>query len=208
MLTGDWYHFQDAWDALPADLAAVLTLVDGTISTSYDPAKTESDGNVPGGCTTGGIDMSKGGGGLRFTFTEGVLQLLVNLHFTGDRTYKLNWTLADGTKGSKTTEKMKKQTLLSWNVLEQAGISDGQQLRSLELLNNSTSGGARIYDVYIRVPDNSTVTAIANRKQLTKREQAASASVVTKRFTADGIVIEKNGVSYSVTGQVRSATKD
>jgi len=197
VLTGDWYHFQDAWEALPADIAAVLSLIDGQIATSYDPGKTESDGSVPGGCTVGGIDMAKGGGGLRFTFTEGVLQLMVNLHFTGDRTYKLSWTLADGTRGSKTTDKMKKQTLLSWNLLEQAGISDGTLLRSFELQNNSTSGGARIYDVYIRIPDSQSTavtTACYDCRQNTVRKRIDS---------HEGLVIEKDGLVYGLTGQKR-----
>lgn len=196
VLTGDWYHFQDAWDALPADLQGVIELVDGTIATSYDPAKTESGGSIPGGCTVGGIDMSKGGGGLRWHFADGVLQLLVNLHFTGDRSYKLNWTLADGTQGTKTTDKMKKQTLLGWDLLEVAGIKDGTQVRTIELLNNSTSGGARIYDIYIRVPDTSA-TGIATVGT------NATAAKVTKRLDGRRIVIEKNGARYTLLGTRR-----
>ena len=196
VLTGDWYHFQDAWDALPADLQGVIELVDGTIATSYDPAKTESGGNIPGGCTKGGIDMSKSGGGLRWHFTDGVLQLLVNLHFTGDRSYKLNWTFADGTQGTKTTDKMKKQTLLAWNLLDVAGIADGNKVRTLELLNNSSSGGARIYDVYIRVPDTSAtgISTIGTKK---------TAAKVTKHLDGRQLVIEKDGVRYTLMGTVR-----
>mgnify|MGYP002623220485 CR=1 FL=1 len=195
VITGGWYHFQDAWEVLPSDLADVLSLVDGQIATSYSPEKTETSGEVPGGCTVGGIDMAKGGGGLRFTFAEGVLQLLVNLHFTGDRTYRLNWTLADGTTGSTTTEKMKKQTLLSWDVLEQAGISNGLLLRSLELLNNSTSGGARIYDVYIRVP--ATGAAAIAAPGCTSQWWTP-----VKRIDRQGrLVIVSNGKQYRLTGQ-------
>lgn len=92
---------------------------------------------------------------------------------------------------------MKKQTLLSWNVLEQAGISDGQQLRSLELLNNSTSGGARIYDVYIRVPDSgSTAIKIVDSSARNLKGQP------TKHVTTKGrLVISKNNRHYTLTGQ-------
>ena len=159
VLTGDWYHFQDAWEELPADLQGVIELLPGSENTtSYDPAKTESGGVVPGGCTAGGIDMGKGNGGIHWNLATGVLQLKVNLHFTGDRQYKITWTLADGTTGSKTTDKMKKQTLLAWDLIEVAGLTEdvAKQIRTIELINTNTGGGARVYDMYVRVPDTNT----------------------------------------------------
>jgi len=76
---------------------------------------------------------------------------------------------------------MKKQTLLSWNVLEQAGISDG----------------ARIYDVYIRVPDSgSTAIKIVDSSTRNLKGQP------TKHVTTKGrLVISKNNRHYTLTGQ-------
>ena len=112
------------------------------------------------------------------------------------RSYKLNWTLADGTQGTKTTDKMKKQTLLGWDLLEVAGIKDGTQVRTIELLNNSTSGGARIYDIYIRVPDTSAIGIATVGTN-------ATAAKVTKHLDGRRIVIEKNGGRYTLLGTRR-----
>ena len=196
MLTGDWYHFQDELTALPADLQGVIEMIPGgSNTTSYAVDKTESDGSVPGGCTIGGFDLGKNSGGIRLNLAEGLLQLKVNLHFTGDRTYKINWTLADNTTGSFTTSKMSKTTLLSWDVLQQAGITEAvaKNIRSIELLNTASGGGARLYDIYIRVP--STETAINNVSE------NANINVNAKVIENGRIVVIKNGVRYDLLGR-------
>jgi len=200
VLTGDWYHFQDAWDALPADLQGVLEMIPGgSNTTSYDPEKTETDGSVPGGCTKGGFDIGKNNGGIRWNFTEGVLQLKINLHFTGDRTYKINWTLQNGTTGSFTTEKMKKTTLLEWNLIEVAGISENvaKQIKAIELLNTASGGGARVYDMYVRVPDYSE-TGIESYQM----NDTNGTSNTFKTLLNGRLVILKNGVRYNAIGQI------
>ena len=197
MLTGDWYHFQDAWDALPTDLQGVLEMIPGgSNTTSYDPEKTENDGSVPSGCTKGGFDIGKNNGGIRWNLANGVLQLKVNLHFTGDRTFKFNWTLVDGTTGSYTTEKMKKTTLLEWNMIAQAGISEtiAKQIRTIELLNTASGGGARVYDMYVRVPSKST--GIQNVKTFNIDNRTM------KMMENRRIVILKNGQCYNAQGQI------
>ncbi len=196
VLTGDWYHFQDAWEQLPADLKGVIELIDGNSGeypTSYDPEKVESDGSVPGGCTKGGIDMGKGGGGIRWNFTDGVIKLLVNIHFTGGRQFKFKWTNADGTTGEYSTEKLKKGTFCEWDILAQAGIPDGTQLRSIEIQNTLTSGGVRVYDMYVRVPDNGA-TAITTLPAATK-------SAPVKFLHQGRLVIQKEGMRYNAQGQ-------
>ena len=200
VLTGDWYHFQDAWDALPADLQGVLEMIPGSSNTtSYDPEKTETDGSVPGGCTKGGFDIGKNNGGIRWNLTEGVLQLKVNLHFTGDRTYKINWTLQNGTTGSFTTEKMKKATLLEWNLIEVAGISEdvAKQIKTIELLNTASGGGARVYDMYVRIPDYGS-TGIK-----THESNEVNKNNMTHKVMENGrLVIMKDGVRYNAIGQI------
>ena len=200
VLTGDWYHFQDAWDALPADLQGVLEQIPGgSNTTSYDPEKAESDGSIPGGCTKGGFDMGKNNGGIRWNLTGGVLQLKINLHFTGDRTFKINWTLENGQTGSFTTEKMKKTTLLEWNMIEVAGISEpvAKQIRTIELLNTASGGGARVYDMYVRVPDYSQDLTGISQMLTGGRPQS------TMKYVSNGrLIIEKNGIRYNAQGQI------
>ena len=156
VLTGDWYHFQDEADALPADLKDVIEIVNGSDSShpsSISPTYTENNNVIPGGCTIGAFVMGRSNGGIRWIFKDGVTQLLINLHFTGGRTFRINYTLADGTSKTVNISKQAKGTYCNWDVLQQAGITDGTQLRSIELLNTNSSGEIRIYDMYIRVPD-------------------------------------------------------
>ena len=200
VLTGDWYHFQDAWDALPADLQGVLELINGTdgSQTVYDPEYTEpKDGSIPGGCTKGAIDMAKNSGGVRWHLNEGVLQLKINLHFTGKRAYTIKWTNADGTTGSKNTGDINKGTYIEWDVLQNAGLSEEQakKVRTIEILNTKSSGGARVYDMYVRIPD-ASATSITTIKTAIQNQH-------TMKLMENGrIVILKNGVRYNVQGQI------
>lgn len=201
VLTGDWYHFQDAWDALPEDLQGVIELIPGSSNaTTFDPAKEElSDGQpqgVPGGCTVGGIDMGKNSGGIRWNLPNGVLQLKINLHFTGDREYTINWKYADNSTGQHKTGSMKKQTLIGWDLIQIAGITEAQakNIRSIEILNTKSSGGARVYDMYVRVPSTTTgINAVTTQK--------ANTSKVVKFMQNGKLVIMKNGVKYNALGQ-------
>jgi len=155
VLTGDWYPFQDASDALPAELAEVISLVRGgdeTHPTSIDPAKTES-GSVPAGCTMGALIMGRSGGGIQWHFPDGVIDLLVNLHFTGGRAFKIEWEKADGTTGSVTTEKFSKGTYCRWDVLANGGLDSCEQAITIRLKNEATSGEVRMYDMYAEVYD-------------------------------------------------------
>ena len=194
VLTGDWYHFQDAWDALPADLQGVMELIGE--ATVYDPEYTEpKDGSIPAGCTQGGIDMAKSGGGIRWHFTDGVLQLKINLHFTGGRDYTIKWTKADNTSGQNSITGMTKGTYCEWDVLGNAGLTEDEakNIRTIEILNTKSSGGARVYDQYIRVP--LTETAISN-------VNANANKAVTAKFVENGrIVVVKNGVRYDLLGR-------
>ena len=200
VLTGDWYHFQDAWDALPADLQGVLELINGTDGTQtvYNPEYTEpKDGTIPGGCTKGAIDMAKNSGGVRWHLAEGVLQLKINLHFTGKRAYTIKWTNADGTTGSKSTGDISASTFIGWDVLQNAGLTEEQakNIRTIEILNTKSSGGARIYDMYVRVPSNTPDGINDVTVQKANNQKAV-------KFIKNGkVMILKNGVLYNVLGQ-------
>lgn len=200
VLTGDWYHFQDAWDALPADLQGVLELIDGTdgSTTVYNPQYTEpKDGSIPGGCTIGAIDMAKNSGGIRWHLANGVLQLKINLHFTGGRAYTIKWTNADGSTGSKDTGDLKKGTFIEWDVLQQAGLSEeqGMNIRTIEILNTKSSGGARVYDMYVRIPDTEAIAeGIAAPRAIINNK-------VAKFFRNGRLVIEKRDQRFNALGQ-------
>ena len=146
--------------------------------------------------SAGGFDIGKNNGGIRWNLSGGVLQLKVNLHFTGDRTFTVKWTLANGQSGSYTTEKLKKSTLLEWDMIQVAGISEAEakQIRTIELLNASSSGGARVYDMYVRVPD-ASATAITTVKT------GNSNDLTVKLMEAGRVIILKNGQRYNLQGQ-------
>jgi len=197
VLTGDWYHFQDAADALPEDLQGVIEAVtaDDSYPSRIDPQYTESDGSIPGGCTQGALVMGRNKGGARWTFGDnGVLQLLVNLHITGKRAFIIEYTLADGTQKTVDIATMAKGTYCDWNVLENAGIGDGTMLRSLTLRNNNSKGEARIYDMYVRVPDRGQNTSITVPTGQRNSDHAA------KLVSGKRLVIVKDGVKYNAQG--------
>lgn len=163
VLTGDWYHFQDAADALPSDLSDVISLVNGSDNThpsSINPEYTES-GSVPAGCTKGALVMGRSGGGMSCSLPSGVMEMKLNLHFTGGREFKISWLTADGKSGSKRTEKLAKGTYTSWNLMAEAGISATSQPITITFTNESTGGEVRLYDILIRVPDG-TIDGIEN----------------------------------------------
>lgn len=203
VLTGDWYPFQDDWDALPADLQGVLELVQGDNTenasdgqhkkgdTYVDPTKTES------GCSysTGAVCLGQSNGGIKLNLNEGLLQLNLNTYFTGNRTFKISWTLANGTSGSKTTSSYKKGSY-TIDVLDLAGLDEetAKKVRSITFAQSSANGGARIYDMYVRVP--ATATGISG-----VTVQNANNSKVVKFIKNGKVVIMKNGVLYNVLGQ-------
>ncbi len=200
VLTGDWYHFQDEEDKLPEDLRDVLSLVQGSDSSRpsvISPDYTENDGSVPGGCTIGALVMGRNSGGVRWTFRDGVLMLLANLHFTGGRAFRIQYTLADGSSHTVDVPKQSKGTYCSWDVLEYAGIADrGVDVRTISLLNNNSGGEVRMYDMYIRVPD--MATGISDMCQGSSVGQDGK----PLKVIVDGqVVVRKNGVLYNMAGQ-------
>ena len=204
VLTGDWYHFQDAWDALPVDLQGVLELIQGDNTemtsdgvhkkgdTYIDPAKTES------GCSysAGAVCLGQSNGGIKLTLNDGALKVIFNAYFTGGRKFKISYTLSDGTSKSVTTEKYNKGSY-EFDVLEMAGLTTEEQckkVRSISFEQSGANGGARVYDMYVRVPDTSATT-ITTVKAVNGNERTV------KMMENGRIVILKNGVRYNLQGQ-------
>ena len=193
VITGDWYHFRDAQDDMPADLKDRLTLIQGDISaTTIDPEKDETSS----GFGLGALCMGESNGGFTITLGEGVLELKLNLYFTGGRQFKISCTMADGTTKTVITEKYKKGSYGGYDVLAAAGISSEEEMldvRSVTFQQNAANGGARIYDMFVKVPDNNTAIA-------TSTLQSADATVA--KYCQHGrIVIVKNGIHYNIQGQ-------
>ena len=195
VLTGDWYHFQDAIDALPADLQGVFTLIQGDkTATTIEPTKEES------GCSfgKGAVCMGESNGGFTLALAGGVLELKLNIFITGGRQFKISYMLADGTTQSVTTEKYKKGSYANYDALAAAGLTDENQLmqvRSISFQQDGANGGARVYDMYVKVPD-VDLTGISTPTGIKKN------SGVTKAILNGRLVIQKDGVNYNVQGQI------
>ena len=167
VLTGDWYHFQDTQDNLPTDLKEILQLINGDNSdatkaaTTIDPAKAETDAQAAG-YSIGAVNLGQSNGGIKLTLNEGALQMVLNTFFTGGRTFQISYTMADGTSTSVTTSKYSKGAY-ALDLLALAGLtsdSDRLKVRSITFSQSGANGGARIYDMYVRVPDTNGTTGL------------------------------------------------
>ena len=200
VLTGDWYPFQDASDALPVDLQGVSELIQGDNSdpdkgtTSIDPEKEES------GCSysRGAVCLGQSNGGITLNLSQGVLDIQFNVYFTGGRTFKITYTLADGTTKSVKTSKYSKGSY-QMDILTLAGLTDEADrvnVRSITFQQDGANGGARIYDMYVKVPDYSSTGILApNTSSLTNRQSP-------RKYMVNGqLVIEVNGVRYDAVGR-------
>ena len=193
VLTGDWYHFQDAIDALPADLQGVFTLIQGDkTATTIEPTKEES------GCSfgKGAVCMGESNGGFTLALAGGVLELKLNIFITGGRQFKISYMLADGTTQSVTTEKYKKGSYANYDALAAAGLTDENQLmqvRSISFQQDGANGGARVYDMYVKVPD-VDLTGISTPTGIKKN------AGVTKVIKNGRLMIIKNRQRYNVLG--------
>lgn len=153
ILTGDWYHIQDNINTLPLDLINVVFLVKGSSDAAYptvwDPTYAEKE-TVPPGCTVGAVNMERDGGGIEWRLSS-LSELKVNLHFTGNRTFKVVWQIEGETEKSWTSSSMSKQTAIGWDVMKNAGIEQTFKPITIKLLNVVSSGGTRVYDFFVRV---------------------------------------------------------
>lgn len=196
-LTDGWYKFQDA--ELPAYLKDILTLIDGDnaeaskAATTINPEQEES----ASGYDKGAICLGQSNGGFKLTLDEGVLKLFLHAYFTGNRKFTISSTMAGGTEKSVTTESYKKGSY-ELDVLELLGLTtdaERSNVRSITFRQNGANGGARIYEMYITIPDNNGM-GIQNVRSATELRGA------TMKVLEQGrLVILKNGERYTVAGQ-------
>ena len=200
VLTGDWYHFQDTQENLPDDLKDVIQLINGDnadatkAATTIDPTKAESDAQAAG-YSIGAVNLGQSNGGIKLTLNEGVLRIVLNTFFTGGRTFQITYTLANGTTTTVTTSKYSKGAYVL-DILALAGLTsdtDCLNVRSITFSQSGANGGARIYDMYIRVPDKNATNISTHR---------SDKAIKTGKFLQDGrLVILRNGIQYNLHGQ-------
>ncbi len=153
ILTGAWYNIQDNFNALPADLNGIIALTSGSVTnpTVWNPTYTETGGTVPAGCTTGAVNVERSGGSISWTLPN-LVEMKSNIHFTGTRTLRIEWTI-DGVTKTWTSESLSKQTMLNWDMMLAIGLEPTTKPVTIRFINTSTSGGIRMYDFYIKVYD-------------------------------------------------------
>ena len=206
-LTNGWYKFQDAFDALPAELQGVIELIQGdnTDSTSdglhkkgdtyIDPEKEES----ASGYDKGAVCLGESNGGLKLNLNEGALKLFVHAFFTGGRQFKISCTMKGGSSKNVSTEKYKKGAY-EFDLLELLGLTtdtERENVRSVTIQQEGANGGARIYEMYITVPNTETGVNNVNGNANGNFNIAPVKVLKNGRF-----LIEKNGKAYNAQGQI------
>jgi len=203
VLTGDWYHIQDSLSAVPTDLKGVITLTNGstTYPVVWNPGYSESTG-VPAGCTIGAVNVERGGS---ITWNlPSLVDLQINMFFSGSRTIKVSWT-QNGVTNSWTSASMAKGTFTGYHLMAQAGIVDTKSPISVTFTNMATGGGIRIYDFYLKVYDSQTAVADVKVDKYTyQMYQTGSALIVygdiaqLKVYSVSGSVLAQSILSQVV----------
>ncbi len=202
VLTGDWYHIQDEMSALPEDLREVVGLEQGdSYVTVWDPAYTESDESAPAGCTSGAVNVERGGA-LVWTLPS-LLELKANVHFTGGRYLVVKYQVEGEPERVWTSEKLKKTTLTGWDLMQEAGIEPVMKPVTVKFFNDGglNNGGIRIYDFYVKVardvaPSGLTETAVKES--------------LPWYYTGNAVVVNRDDVAgvavYDLAGRMVNST--
>lgn len=205
ILTGDWYHIQDAYENIPDDLRGVVSIESGAgYETTWEPAYTEK-GTVPGGCTEGAVNVERGGA-LVWTLPS-LLELKANIHFTGGRYLEVRWKYEGEEEHSWTSSKIAKTTLVNWNLLANAGFTATDRPVTVKFINpTSNNGGIRVYDFFVKVHANSGQSNISE----TIVDNAAEALHFT---VTDGAIVvdtpaEVTGMAlYALNGRMIASSR-
>jgi hypothetical protein len=204
ILTGDWYKIQDEFAAIPADLQGVISFESGSTSypTVWNPTYTES-GTVPAGCTIGAINIERGGS---VTWTlPSLVELKSNIHFTGTRTLKIEWTI-DGVTKSWTSASLAKQTMANWDMMLAIGLEPTKKPVTVKFTNTATTGGIRMYDFFVKTYDvPSAIDKVVAPKMSFTMYQTETALIVSgeiarlKVYSLSGTLVAQSELSQIVT---------
>jgi len=159
ILTGDWYNIQDEFDNLPSDLLGVISLTSGSnaeFPTVWDPTYTEK-GTIPAGCTTGAVNIERGGS---ITWTlPSLVELKSNIHFTGSRVLKIDYTI-DGVTKTWTSSSLGKRTMADWDMMDAMGLEPTKKPVTITFYHTNTGGGLRLYDMFVKIYDEGSLSSI------------------------------------------------
>lgn len=202
ILTGDWYNIQDEFENMHADLKNVISIESGSDSnypTTWDPNYTESNGSAPSGCTKGAINLERGGS---VTWTlPNLVELKSNIHFTGSRTLKIDYTI-DGVTKTWTSSSLKKQTMANWDMMAEIGLEATKKPVTIKFYHTSTNGGLRLYDMFVKIYDDGSINSIENPSVDGKKEynfyQTETALIVYGEIASLQL--------YNLSGQIVSAS--
>ncbi len=206
ILTGGWYNIQDEFSNLPADLRAVVQIHQGTNAstpTVWNPAYTESGGSVPAGCTVGAINIERSGGAVSWTLPS-LVELKSNIHFTGTRTLRIDYTI-DGVTRTWTSASLARQTMVNWDMMLAIGLEPTKKPVTIRFINTSTSGGIRMYDFFVKTYDiTSDVPELNAPKQTYRMYQTETTLIVYADDVASLKIYNLNGsvVSQSFMSQI------
>lgn len=206
VLTGDWYHLQDSINHLPTDLQGVLTLGNGTVAanpTVLNPGYVESSGSAPSGCTVGAINVERSGGYAMWTLPS-LVEMKLNLNFTGTRTLNVEYTVGGVTK-TWTSASLAKQTMLNWDLMLAIGLEATKKPTTIKFINTTSTGGIRIYDFYIKTYDvASAVENVTVPKVIFPMYQTETALIVygeisrLKIYSMSGSVVAQSTMSQII----------
>jgi len=206
ILTGDWYHIQDAWESIPADLLGVITLTNGSVAanpTVWNPTYVESTGAAPSGCTIGAINVERSGGAVTWTLPS-LVEMKSNIHFTGTRTLNIEWT-TNGVTKTWSSASLAKQTMVNWDMMLAIGLEPTKKPVTIKFINTTSSGGIRMYDFYVKVYDvPSAVPQVQAQKTLFPMCQTQSGLIVygdmanLKVYNISGSIVSQSVFSQFV----------
>ncbi len=206
ILTGDWYHIQDAYENIPADLKGVVSIVSGTDTanpTVLNPTYVETTGSAPAGCTIGAINVERNGGSIIWNLPS-LVEMKANIHFTGTRTLKIESTIAGVTK-TWTSASLAKATMTNWDMMLAAGLEATKKPITIKFINTGTTGGIRMYDFYVKTYDvPSAVPQVQAQKNLFPMSQTESGLIVygdmanLKIYNISGSIVSQSVFSQFV----------
>ncbi|MDE5785147.1 MAG: T9SS type A sorting domain-containing protein, partial [Duncaniella sp.] len=202
VLTGDWYHIQDEYSALPEDLQGVVSIEQtGSYETIWDPTYTEK-GTVPGGCTEGAVNVERGGA-IVWTLPS-LLELKANVHFTGGRYLVIKYQVEGEPEKTWVSDKMNKTTLVAWDLMQAAGIEPTLKPVTVKFVNDGgrNNGGIRVYDFYVKVAKEGA--------QMGGVEEIVAPAMPSWYSTGSAIVVDGDNIAglalYDLAGRMVAST--
>ncbi|NDW13573.1 T9SS C-terminal target domain-containing protein [Bacteroides sp. 214] len=208
VLTGNWYSINESYEKRHADLQGNVVTLSSDSYTSWNPTYTETGGATPFG-HAGAIVVGRSGGYVQFELPS-LMELKVNMYTTGGRTVNILY----GTPGTDVSTWKKwdsgsfsKGTFSGWDMMAKAGIEETKEPIAVRFVNMVSGGEIRIYDLFIRVFDQSPSTGVAeiSEKETFKVYQTETAFISygdiasMKVYNLSGQLVSQSVMSQAVS---------